>query len=65
MMVNSKTTKNWDINIEIYYFYLQCLVDNVKVVIDNIRSSLVHSDMYTKDIGQNFHGRHTIRIIVE
>ena len=52
MMVNSNTTKKCDIYIEIYYFYLQCWVDKVQVVIDNIKYSFIHSDIYTKDIGK-------------
>ena len=50
MMVNSNTTKKWDRYIEIYYFYLQCWVDKVQVVIDNIKYSFIDSDLYTKDI---------------
>ena len=65
MMVNSNTTKKWDRYIEIYYFYLQCWVDKGQLFIDTIKSSLIHSEMYTNDIGGIIHGRHTIRIMVE
>ena len=52
MMVNSNTTKKWDRYTEIYYIYLQYWVDKVQVVIDNIKYSFIHSDLYTKDIGE-------------
>ena len=45
MMANFKTTKKWDRHIEIYYFYLQYLVDKLQVVIDNIKYSLIHPDI--------------------
>ena len=64
MMVYSNTTKKWDRYIEIYYFYLQCWVDKGQLVIDTIKSSLIHSYMYNKDTGKIIHGRHTINIIV-
>ena len=54
MMVNSNTTKKWDRYIEIYYFYLQCLVDKLQVLIDKIKYSCIRSDLYTKDIGKFF-----------
>ena len=65
MVVNSNTTKKWDRYIEIYYFYIQCWVDKVQVVIDNIKYSFIHSDLYTKDIEQILHVKHTRRIMVE
>ena len=65
MMVNSNTTKKLDKYIEIYYFYLQCWVDKVQVVIDNIKYSFIHSYLYTKDIGKTLHRIHSIRIMVD